>query len=236
MVVRKTGLLRPPVPVRPGRPAADPAEVRQKLLSVATEVLLAEGLAGFSVEKVAKAAHVAKKTVYAVAPNREALVGTIVANWTDQLAKRALLTLSLPYTPGQAQEMMKRFLTDVCSVALSTEAISLFRLIAGSDQARKKLMKPYNENGIERGRALLAAWLYQLQIAGKLPAMDCPLYASVWLSAVVAEPLRQAAIGLRKPWPDGVRGVSTRIQLVCEDFRRLLEEKNTSAGKPYPGR
>lgn len=235
MEMRKTGLLRPPKPVGPGRPAADPAEVRQKLISVATEVLLAEGPAGFSVEKVAKAARMAKKTVYAFAPNREALVGTIVASWTDQLAKRALLTLSVPLTVEQAQSMLKRFLTDVCSVALSAEAVGLFRLIVGSDLARDRLMRPYNENGIERGRAMLSAWLYQLQIAGRLPVMNSALYASVWLSAVVAEPLRQAAIGQIKPWPEGGRGVPARIQLVCDDFGRLMAEKAAVETKPHRG-
>ncbi|WP_044858180.1 TetR/AcrR family transcriptional regulator C-terminal domain-containing protein, partial [Enterobacter ludwigii] len=58
------------------------------------------------------------------------------------------------------------------------------------------LLKKYTENGIARGQQLLTEWITRQQKQGWLPMLPADTCAKVILAMCVAEPLRQAAIGL----------------------------------------
>jgi AcrR family transcriptional regulator len=63
----------PPQPVRRGRGRRPAAEVREQVLRAAGELLLAEGMAGFTIEKVAARAGSSRMTIYKWWPSRGAL-------------------------------------------------------------------------------------------------------------------------------------------------------------------
>jgi len=60
-------------PIRRGRGRRPAAEVREQVLAAAGELLLAEGMAGFTIEKVAARAGASRMTIYKWWPSRGAL-------------------------------------------------------------------------------------------------------------------------------------------------------------------
>lgn len=192
--MNSTALPEPPsLTRRRGRPARPEAEVRHAVLQAALDLLLAQGYEATTIEAVATHAGVAKKTVYRHASNREALVGLAVREWTDgfapQLQRDARDT-------DEVLPLLHDILQAVCAQALSAQAVRVFRLLTTDFPGKDALLRAYLDNGIGRGRALLADWLRRQQQRGLLRAGDPERMARLVLSMAVAEPLRERAIGV----------------------------------------
>ncbi|CAB3633078.1 MAG: TetR/AcrR family transcriptional regulator [Achromobacter pulmonis] len=195
-------------PPRPrGRPARPDAELRAGILEAATWLLLNEGYAAATLEAVARRAGMAKKTVYRFAANREDLVAQVVRGWTDS------------FEPVMAQEVgsaaevlpaLARVLQAIADRALSAEAVGMFRLLTADFPARAALLALYQENGIERGTAMLAAWFETLAARGLIYIKQPRQTAGLLLAMTIAEPLRQMALGLAAPLPQS--SIADRIQ------------------------
>lgn len=183
-----------------GRPARPPAEVRQALLRHAMQLLLEQGYEATTMEAVAAQAGVAKKTVYRHAANREALVGLAVREWSDGFAPL------MQRDAGHRDELLpllRGILQSICERVLSASAVKLFRLLTTEFPGKPQLLDSYQANGIGRGRGLLAEWLARQQRRGLLRNGDPADMATLILAMAVAEPLRQMALGLAAPLPDG---------------------------------
>ncbi|CAN7764528.1 TetR/AcrR family transcriptional regulator [Ensifer sp. NM-2] len=195
-----------------GRPARNRLEVERNILQASTQLLFDQGFAKFSIDAVSRSAGVAKKTVYAMATNREELVGKIVASWTEQLQ-----TGGDP-RPGEARPdpgSLRALLSRIYRIALSKEAVALFRLICADKEGRERLAEIYNRNGVERGVQAVANWLREYE--ADVPPCDVNRSARMILAALVAEPLRRAAIGLETPWNDTDEEVAAWVG-ECMDF------------------
>ncbi|CAB3733577.1 hypothetical protein LMG3458_05068 [Achromobacter deleyi] len=200
--------LASPSALRPrGRPARPDAELHAAALQAATWLLLNEGYAAATLEAVAKRAGMAKKTVYRFAANREDLVAQVVRGWTDT------------FEPVMAQEVasaadvlpaLSRVLQAIADRALSSDAVGMFRLLTSDFPARQALLDVYQKNGIERGTAMLAAWFEKLAARGLIRIKQPIETAGLLLAMVIAEPLRQMALGLTPPLPEG--SVQARIE------------------------
>lgn len=192
--MNSTTLPEPTSPTRRrGRPARPEAEVRHAVLQATLELLLAQGYEPTTVEAVAAHAGVAKKTVYRHASNREELVGLAVREWTDgfapQLQRDARNT-------DEVLPLLQDILHAVCAQALSAQAVQVFRLLATDFPGKDALLQAYLDNGIERGRELLADWLARQQQRGLLREGDPVRMARLLLAMAVAEPLRERVIGV----------------------------------------
>lgn len=190
-----------------GRPARPDAELRAAILDAATWLLLNEGYGGATLEAVARRAGMAKKTVYRFAANREDLVAQVVRGWTDS------------FEPALAQEVasaaevlpaLARVLQTIADRALSADAVGMFRLLTADFPARNALLAVYQENGIERGTAMLAGWFEKLAARGLIRIKQPRETAGLLLAMTIAEPLRQMALGLVEPLPRG--SIAERIQ------------------------
>lgn len=190
-----------------GRPARPDAELRAAILDAATWLLLNEGYGGATLEAVARRAGMAKKTVYRFAANREDLVAQVVRGWTDS------------FEPALAQEVasaaevlpaLARVLQTIADRALSADAVGMFRLLTADFPARNALLAVYQENGIERGTAMLAGWFEKLAARGLIRIKQPRQTAGLLLAMTIAEPLRQMALGLVEPLPWG--SIAERIQ------------------------
>ena len=176
-----------------GRPARPEAEVRHALLQHTMQLLLEQGYEATTMEAVAARAGVAKKTVYRHADNRDALVGLAVRAWGDNFAPQ------LQRDAARAAEvlpLLRDILKSICTQVLSDPAVRLFRLLTGDFPGKPDLLRNYQDNGIERGRALLGQWLARQQRQGFIRTGDAHTMAVLILAMAVAEPLRQHALGL----------------------------------------
>lgn len=188
-----------PKPQKPrGRPPLSEDLLRGKVAGAATQLILAQGYAAMTMEAVAQRAGVAKKTVYRFAANREDLVGLIVGNWTDSLPPAFEAEAA---DPAEAIRILETILVLIAERVLTAEAVGLFRVLVNDLPARNEVLAIYGRNGIERSRRMLADWLARHRSRGVLTLADPVLAADLILSMVVAEPLRQIAIGIAEPQP-----------------------------------
>ncbi|MBG0635027.1 TetR/AcrR family transcriptional regulator [Enterobacter ludwigii] len=184
-------------PTKPrGRPSVPEEEVKKQIIGSAIALLFDKGYDATTIEAVASHAGVAKKTVYRFAKNREELLGLSVRNWTDNYAP---LLQSDPTDKNDVLPALRKLLAAICGQALSVTAVKMFRLLNTEFPGKDDLLKKYTENGIARGQQLLTEWITRQQKQGWLPMLPADTSAKVILAMCVAEPLRQAAIGLIDP-------------------------------------
>ena len=181
-----------------GRPARPPGEGREAAVQAATWLLLNEGYAATTMEAVARHAGMAKKSLYQYAANREELVALVVRGWTDAFLPAMAHDAA---APGEVLPLLKEILQTMAARVLTADAVGLFRLLCTEFPARADLLAVYQRNGIERGTALLAEWLQRQVARGHLLLPDGREVAGLLLSMVIAEPLRQMALGLLSPVP-----------------------------------
>lgn len=206
-----------PTQARRGRPPRPEEETRQALLQSAMDVLLEGGYEAATMEAIAKRAAVAKKTVYRYAPNREALIGLAVRQWTDGYAP------TLQIEPRDADDVLttlRAILDDICRHVLSDTAVRVFRLLSSEFPGKPEILAHYQRNGIERGQTLLADWLAKQASKGLVHAPAPAELATVILAMAVAEPLRQRALGLMPAPPEG--GVGAHLEACMRVLARLL--------------
>ncbi|CAI0850662.1 TetR/AcrR family transcriptional regulator [Serratia quinivorans] len=179
-----------------GRPSAPEGELRAAAVEATLALLLTQGYAATTVDAVAKRAGMAKKTLYRFAENRDALVAQAIASWTDAFApvfeQDAQRATDLPTLLSQGLQAIAR-------QVLSEQAVGIFRLLQSEFPGREALLAVYQRNGIERGRAIVAQWLQRQQRRGWLCERDYTQISDLLLAMVVAEPLRQMALGLLPP-------------------------------------
>ncbi|VWC66979.1 MULTISPECIES: TetR/AcrR family transcriptional regulator [Burkholderia] len=183
-----------------GRPPRAEEEARRELLQSAMDVLLESGYEGATMEAIAKRAAVAKKTAYRYAANRQELIGLAVRQWTEEYAPSMQTD---PQDAGDVAQALRAILENICTHVLSETAVSLFRLLTTEFPGKRELLDSYERNGIERGRMLLSGWLERQSRKGLLHAPEPALLANAILAVAVAEPLRQIALGVMRPLPEG---------------------------------
>ncbi|QJW56096.1 hypothetical protein HL670_02985 [Serratia plymuthica] len=200
-----------------GRPSAPEAELRSAAVEATLALLLTQGYAATTVDAVAKRAGMAKKTLYRFAENRDALVMQAIASWTDafqpafeQDAQRA----------AEVSPLLEQGLHAIAQQVLSVQAVGVFRLLQSEFPGREALLATYQRNGIERGRAIVADWLQRQQRHGWLRELDCAQTSDLLLAMVMAEPLRQMALGLLPPGSDIDNRIAAALTLVLPGLVR----------------
>lgn len=200
-----------------GRPSAPEGELRAAAVEATLALLLTQGYAATTVDAVAKRAGMAKKTLYRFAENRDALVTQAIASWTDAFApvfeQDAQRATELPTLLSQGLQAIAR-------QVLSEQAVGVFRLLQSEFPGREDLLEAYQRNGIERGRTIVADWLQRQQRRGWLRELDCAQTSDLLLAMVIAEPLRQMALGLLPPGSDIDTRIAAALALVLPGLIR----------------
>ncbi|PHM71176.1 TetR/AcrR family transcriptional regulator [Xenorhabdus kozodoii] len=182
-----------------GRPAIPEQEIRQKIHDVTFLLLINQGYNKTTMDVVAKKASIAKKTLYRFVKNREDLLEQIVMRWEERF---------FPILEGKANnyqqlvELLTLYLAEMAEKSLSTEAVGLFKLLQSDFPYREALLVKYQQGGIERGKNRLANWLEHQYQQGLLKKMDFHIISELVISMVIAEPLRQMALGILPPLPE----------------------------------
>ncbi|WZB77131.1 TetR/AcrR family transcriptional regulator C-terminal domain-containing protein [Achromobacter insuavis] len=93
------------------------------------------------------------------------------------------------------------------------------------------MLAVYQENGIERGTALLAGWFEKLAARGLIRIKEPRATAGLLLAMTIAEPLRQMALGLAQPLPQARSRIASRLAWRCFPARAGCSRScRTSAG------
>ena len=124
---RRPANARPREAVRSGRPSkAEALRLRERILSAATELFLAEGYGSTSIEEVAARARISKRTLYDRFEDKAALFAAAV----QEVITRIRPPPEVPLIEGAAlPDMLRRLAQFILHAALAPQALALYRLV-----------------------------------------------------------------------------------------------------------
>lgn len=155
-----------------------PLEHRERVLRAATTSFLARGYAS-SVDDIARRAGVAKQTVYAHFPSKDALFKEVA----HDLTRRVLVELAA--APEDLRAGLVRFAVAYRQRALSSEGVATFRTVMAEVPRFRALAKNmYAASAGEMARQL-GAYLERAMRAGKLRRDDPQFAAELLLGMLV---------------------------------------------------
>src|SRR5215469_5927754 len=148
----------------PGNAAGRPRSpvVDQAILRAALELFIEHGVAGASIEKIAKRAGVGKTSIYRRWSSREALIAQAIEAFRNTTGYTTDL---LDRTPPRD---FVKLLIDACEVIARPEIRKLMARLIGSVPDYPKLIKVYREIYYQPRRAAFVRALARVQTAGLL--------------------------------------------------------------------
>jgi TetR/AcrR family transcriptional regulator, mexJK operon transcriptional repressor len=179
-----------------GRPTAQAAvRLETVILDEATRAFLADGYAATTIEAIARACGVAKRTIYARWSGKPALFRAVL----ERLMQRWLSTTG-EWGDGESLEAALKAAADaILAVALTPEAIALHRLIIAESGRIPELPLLLQQAGANEGVLRIAALLDHAVARGDLPPIDSAVAAEQFLHLLLVGPQRRA-MGLGRPF------------------------------------
>ena len=155
-----------------------PVENRDRVLRAATSSFLANGYSS-SVDEIARRAGVAKQTVYAHFPSKDALFKEVA----HDLTRRVLVELE--GEPKDVRAGLVRFAVAYRERVLSAEGIATFRTVVPEVPRFPALARAMYAGGAGALVSRLAAYLSRAMGAGELRRDDPELAAELFLGMLV---------------------------------------------------
>ncbi len=191
--------ITPGQPRTGGRPTrAESARRLDHLLDVASGLFLEHGYGATTIEAVARAAGIAKKTIYRRFGDKPALFGAVLRRlsdrWLKGLGEVAVEDDALAPT-------LRAFARQVLDGAVSQEGRMLSAMIQAEARSFPQLAQGYYENGPGRIQAALARFLAAQQEAGRLAIEEPDVAAEQFLHLAIGGVHRRAMLGIG-PAPD----------------------------------
>ncbi len=181
----------PPARGRGGRPSRDAAErLGGRILEVATGLFLANGYGATSIEMVARAAGIAKRTFYHRYPDKAALFGAVVRGVVAKLRPPADASLA---ADGPLEPTLIGVARAILRASLSPEALSLFRVIVAESGRFPELAATVAAQGAsQEGIARIAALLVRDDARTDANTLSAGFAAAQFLFMVMSVPQRRA--------------------------------------------
>jgi TetR/AcrR family transcriptional repressor of mexJK operon len=178
-----------------GRPTAQAAaQLETTILGAATTAFLADGYAATTIEAIARACGVAKRTIYARWSGKPALFRAVL----ERLMARWLSDTGDWADSDDLETALNGASARILAVALTHEAVALNRLLIAESARFPELPLMMRQAGAGEGTARIAALLDRAVARGALPPQDTIFAAEQFLHLVVAGPQRRA-LGLGPP-------------------------------------
>lgn len=195
---------------RGGRPTVADARRRQAyLIEVAGAMFMKLGFDGTSIDAVAEAAAMSKRTVYARYRDKSELFSAVLRD----LIERWLVPINrFQSSNADLKPMLVEIARHLLTSALAPQAVSLHRIIIGEAERRPEFGRLANSEGRRAGIRAIAAALKRHRT--KLRIDDLEQAAEQFMSLVIDSSLRLAALGIRS----GNRDIETRIRAAVDLF------------------
>jgi TetR/AcrR family transcriptional regulator, mexJK operon transcriptional repressor len=179
-------------PRRGGRPTReDAAALAGRIVEVATRLFLGGGFGATSIEQVAAAAGVSKRTFYHRFRDKpdlfRAVVRELIARWSTRVEAQL-------FGAGPLDETLQNAAKQILAAALSPEALSLYRLLVAEAPHFPELAQIINEQSAEGSRRLAELLAHEAR-DGRIALADPGFAAEQFINLVVTGP-RRRALGL----------------------------------------
>lgn len=204
----------------PRRPSE--AERRSALVQAAEEVFLRHGYATTSMDDVAQAVGMSKKTLYQLYPSKEALFEAVVTRFCAPMKVGAEAA-----EPGDAEALV-RLLEDVSRHILSPRNVALFRVIA-SEVNRAPELAAAVQRSRDCGIGVVESWLRTQAQNGWLDIEEPDAVAGMLIGMVIGEPHILMLLGQREA-PDAAEIQHRTRQAVAIFLGGTLRQGNAWPG------
>lgn len=168
-----------------GRPKAADIEARtQELLEVAGALFLKNGYTKTSLESIARAAHVAVRTIYVKFGGKEGLLAAVLA------AKRHRFFSSQPMDtdPRPLRPIVDEFAGQMFELINSQEAVELQRIVLAEAASNPELVEAFWNGGPLKTRQMLARFFARPDVRAQLhPDVDIELLPSFLMTCITGE-------------------------------------------------
>ena len=166
-------------PVRPGRPKSE--EKGAAILRAATELFLANGFQGTSMDAVAKHAGVSKQTVYGHYANKDELFKACIR---DKVSSYEIGEIPAPDTVDLGAGLYA-IVRSFLALLTDPEVVAMHRVIMSDAAAHPRIAKMFFESGPVAAKSAVVEFLGQQAEAGRLNIpTDRLMYATVQLFAM----------------------------------------------------
>ncbi|WP_051848913.1 TetR/AcrR family transcriptional regulator [Thiomonas sp. FB-Cd] len=186
-----------PVGARGGRPSREASEqFRERILDAATGLLLTSGYGATSIEAVASAAGVSKRTFYHRFDDKKALMSAVVARLIDS----ARPPTHVPLIDGSGlEQILENLARLILRGALNPNILALYRLIVAESARFPDLAAAVAQaGGREEAMHLIVKLLMNDAELRELGVASATFAAEQFLQMVVSLP-QMRAIGLGTP-------------------------------------
>ncbi|HYM31174.1 MAG TPA: TetR/AcrR family transcriptional regulator C-terminal domain-containing protein [Candidatus Cybelea sp.] len=182
---------------------------RQHLVETAGAMFMKFGFDGTSIDAVAEAAGVSKRTVYARYRDKNELFNAVLRN----LIERWLVPINgFQLGTSDLEPMLMGIGRHLLTSALAPQAVSLHRIIVGESERRPEFGRLANDEGRQPAIRAIAAALKRHE--AELRFDDLEVAAEQFMSLVIDSSLRLAALGIN-PRP---RDIESRVRLAVDLF------------------
>jgi len=195
-----------------GRPKAADVEARmQELLQTAGELFLKNGYTKTSLESIARAAHVAVRTIYVKFGGKTGLLHAVLA------AKRDRFFRSQPMQtdPRPLKEIVDEFSRNMYELLTSQEAIDMQRIVLAETPTNPELAEAFWNGGPRQTREMLARFFARPDIRAQMRA-DVPvdLLPGHLMGCIAGDQLCRFVFPAEKPTPEqSRRELERRLEL-----------------------
>ncbi len=200
-----------------GRPKAAEVEARmQELLQIAGTLFLKNGYTKTSLESIARAAHVAVRTIYVKFGGKEGLLRAVLA------AKRGHFFRSQPMDtdPRPFREIVGDFARQMYGLITSTEAVEMQRVVLAEAPTNPELADAFWNGGPRQTREMLARFFARPEIRAQLrPDVPFDLLPGYLMACIAGEQLMSLVCPRPKTQVDGLHELEGRLDLF---FRSVL--------------
>jgi AcrR family transcriptional regulator len=176
---------------RRGRPPLLSEDTRrQRILDAAEDVFIRIGYGAATMEEIARAAGMSKKTLYGMFPDKRALF-TALINVLDVYPTEALQP-----NPANSRKELRARLLSLAELALSRRQVEMTRLVISEARHCLELADEFHTKGVEKGRAYLVNALRSFQDANpRLEIPDIENTAITLFAAVIGDLHFRALLG-----------------------------------------
>ena len=195
---------------RGGRPTMADAQRRQAyLIEIAGAMFMKLGFDGTSIDAVAEAASMSKRTVYARYKDKGELFSAVLRD----LIERWLVPITrFQSVDAELEPMLLEIARHLLTSALAPQAVSLHRIIIGEAERRPEFGRLAHSEGRQAGVRAIAAALKRHH--AELRSDDLEQAAEQFISLVIDSSLRLAVLGIKA----ADRSIEDRVRAAVDLF------------------
>ena len=206
-------LVLQPRPAQGGRPTQDvAAKLETHILSIALQLLCANDLEGATIDAVAQAAHVSKRTLYARFPTRQALFLAVL----NHAVEPRLAPLRRPLPDEDWRSGLASLLSEMLEVSAGAELRAIERLLLWARDHDPDLVRSMFARSSGQPVRVIAAILGGAADRHELEAPDIERIATILFEAAVVGPRRRMLFGVdpKETAEDRRRHVAAVVELL----------------------